>query len=104
MVVMTSWAPIRAFISAGMKAHAAPARAAARSAAGAATAHGRPAELDADERGPEAPEEQLPLGPDVEEPSAEAVGDSKTGEDERCGPDECLADLPRAPERTGEHR
>ncbi len=96
---MTSCAPTRAFRTAGMKAHAAP-------ASDASDQHRRddqeprqPFEQDPQPRGGESAHEQLALGADVEEVGAEAVCDRQPREDQRRGAHERLADLIRVAQR-----
>ena len=79
MVVMTTWLPKRACSQAGMKAQAAPNRAAPRDRQreDAATTAGCVSKRERDQRDAEAADIGLPLAADIEEAGVERHGDGQ---------------------------
>ena len=95
MVLMISWTPRRARISAGISATSRAAIIGDRDADGQRHVHGVPAGARGHPAGGEAAERELPFGADVEEPGAEPDLEGEAREDERRGLEEDLADAVR---------
>ena len=87
IVVITSWAPVRAFSTPAMPPQIAPPIMPARIAATQVDA-GRQVPGEADVAGRQRPDDELALGADVEQAGPEGQRHAEAGADQRGGPDQ----------------
>ncbi len=99
MVVMTSWAPVRAFNNPASPAQTAPPTIPPRITSGDVDDRRR-REREADPERDHAADVHLAVGADVEQPGLEADRDGETGQDQRCRGEERLGDRTTRSERT----